>query len=465
MKVFASQPFRHLGVDYPSGWINLPDDLAAELMRLWFVSDKDYPLIVNQSVKNVNSESDIHANFDGVAKVGNQLITGDGRTLTPTGLAGIKLAGNLATFRSNFIPLKNKLLNTIHNKNNTRIMFAGDSTTIGKQEGPESGEIFESFVTQAAEQLKQSLINCGYQSHYGGSGNVSSGANNINAIDTRVGVLSAAWTIFNSGKGVGMGGLRNFSTTDPITITPNLPCNSIDIYYVNTTGYDPFIIEADGIQIGTATISGVGTISKVTASTGVDSVQGTVFSLHKAATNSAGMIIIGWECYDNNTKRLELINVGISSQLVSSWLPNSANYWESLPVIALSTAKVDALCLNYGINHWLSGFSVSAFKANYVTIIEYCLGNSVPIILMLPNPSPDSSIPYTKQLPFILALLELAEAYSLPVIDTFYAWETADIAYGNGWHRGLLDVHPSSTGYAVIGGYFASLINFILKMV
>lgn len=367
----------------------------------------------------------------------------------------------------NLTPFKSALKKTQHGKSNTRAIFWGDSITIGFNEGPQAGEILESYPTQAAEQLKLSLIPAGHQTGYGGSGLALSDIA-LSSVDTRFAALGGGWQAFDSLSFHGAT-LWNNSTINPITFTPNLPCNAIDVYYLDVSGYDPFVVKAGATTIGTATITATNLVKKLTCTTGSAAVSGTVFTIQKALADAKNLIVVGFECYDTAIKQLTVVNSGIHGALLTSNLAvANTQFWQAMRMMTDSNSpvKFDLVAINYGVNHWANvGLNpVATFQTALDTLaVSPLVAASIPVLLFTPPPSPSSVCAYATQKTYVDAILSVALTYNVAVIDVWNAWQ-GNWEYGNalGYYRAGADVHPSQLGYGVIAGYFRKFINAII---
>ncbi|MCK9622158.1 MAG: hypothetical protein M0R47_16680 [Methylobacter sp.] len=367
--------------------------------------------------------------------------------------------------KTKYTRLTNAIRNTIAGVSNTRILFAGDSTTAGVTTDS-LNSIPNSFATRLSEILTNSVAPAGWQSHYGTANDNTNGLA-LHASDNRLLDLPAGWATFSPGTGICGASITNASNTNPITFTPATNTDTLDVYYIDAGAtYNQFEIKVGATVIGTATPSGSNSVKKLTGST---TLGANTYTIQRGATGAGGMIIVGFEAYDSAKKEISLINTGIGGSFLKTWLAKTpTQFWDALRILtdAGSAAKFDAVVLGYGINHWANSATNSAadFGVQLDLVASYLAAANIPLIIKTPAPSPTSVASYALQKTYVDEIYKTAATYGLLVVDTFNVWNSDfSAAYANGWMTAIGDVHPSKLGYMVEAGYLADAIKYILR--
>ncbi len=445
---------------------------------------------------------------------------------------GVAVGGNAAIKNlniKNYTQLANSIRKTIIGLSNTRILFVGDSTTTGTGGNPLGNNLVaHSHTKRFTDGLIAIGINASNQSYYGtdrlGSGlnvvpitlsdnrvsigvktDISalvSGSNyvittlgtgnwlSIGATKLLVGEMFIKNSVAYSGTGsaneytlnhkdsmqgwqhfsTGIGGglITNNSTVSPITFTPTIKTDTLIVYYLDNSGYDPFTVKVGAGVIGTATISGSSSIKSLVAKTG-NLAELNTYTIQRSG-NGGNLIIVGFEAIDSAKKEVSIINAGQGgSFLTTSFALASTSYWNSLSAITAGAAKFDAVVIDFGINHWdnYKTSNPNLFETAMNLAVSTITAAAIPIILVAPQvvpvtTGPDSPAIATQQL-YIDAIYRTAATYGLAVIDLFNTWGTYSDINSNGWNGYNGDVHPSAVGYQVKSAYFTDFIQQIIK--
>ena len=390
----------------------------------------------------------------GTHQIGGTLYAYDGANYSSVGQNNATVNFNPIKYQS----LQSAILKTLHGTSNTRIMFIGDSTTIGNNETANQ-EIFQGYPYQASQQIGKALCQTGHQAHYGPNPNTY--GTDLSTVDNRLLNLSAAWSIYNTGPAFGYGLLRNATTLDPITFTPNVNTDTIDVYYMDGGGPDAFTIKVGATTIGTAANAGDYAVKKVTGTT---TLGANTYTIQKAVAGN-NIFILGFEAYNSAQKEITCINIGTTASKLDYWLsqPNpvaTSQSWTGLFALTQTVLKPDLVCINFGINHWTNSvtYTPQSFKDQLTFIVSTLVAANVPVLLFTPPPSPSATVSLAIQKQYVDAILSIAYTYNISVIDVFNKWGTHEYGDAANWYVSSGNVHPSRAGYGVIGSYFSKFL-------
>jgi len=339
---------------------------------------------------------------------------------------------------------------------NAKVLFLGDSTTAG---------FFATGVNSAgcrplatADVFAQSLSSgVGY---YGNTiGDPTNGAATFQAYDTRW-VFDPAWAV---GAVVGLGGgTIGAATTVAVTTTTFSPVqafDTIDIYYIQNSGYGTLQLNVDGgAQLG-ATINCSGTLSIVkttrTCTLGVH-------VLNFVKPIGGNVLLIGVSTYNSAVKGIECLNAG-KGGLTSTAAALSANAWD--PAVATSIGTIaqiapDLTIINLTINDWIGAVAPATYTTNIQKLIDaYRLYGDV--ILQTGVPEAPGTVSIANQRLIVSAMRNLAVDNGIPILDVHQIWGDYNYAKDTlGYFAPTNDlVHPGATGYAAIAVSAKALIG------
>jgi len=430
-------------------------------------------------VTNFNTLADIPPGFVGTAAVGFDTFIGDGISFIPSSIksGAVKFHGNLATLKEQYRTLANAIRATLNGTANTRILLNGDSTTLGSGE-LSTLQVPNSYVHRAAEIINKRIVKGGWQSNYGSI--VGGPTFTFSTQDTRLLDYPAGWSTFdlgtvgnNTNKGRSIGGslAYNNTTTNPITFTPSAVTDTLDVYYVDVgAGYNTFSVKVGGVQIGAlAAPTGSASIKKLSVSTGVAAALNT-YTIQREVTGT-GAMIVGFEAYNSAEKEITFVNAGCGGTFIDTNLAQTttATYYTALKMLtdATSTVKFNAVCINFGINHWLNSTAQTA--VNFESSLNYAVSTlvtaGIPVVLFIP---PKSGLTVGSPLVtdaimqgYVDAIYRTATTYSLAVIDIYSKFGSNATAKTLGYMH-TDNVHITNVGYSKIASYFADFINYLV---
>lgn len=350
---------------------------------------------------------------------------------------------------------------------NFSVLCMGDSTTAGYNGISTANEVGNSWVRRLADQLTAMGIQAGWQNVIGDH-NATGNLAGLSAYDTRVSSVPAGWGQFGTpGNYLGYDLFYNNSTTNPLTFTPTVQTDSLDVYYLDISGYSPITIKSGAAGAttpttgGTVTITGASTIKKATATYTLGSNVWTI-----AGNGTAPVILVGWSAYNSANREISLLNCGNGGQS-SGQITHAAQFWESLSSISSGASAL--ICplaiISFGINDGVYNTG-SALYGNLSTAIAALQaardanGNGTDVLLMIPPPSSTASVSAAQQAIIVAAYYQLAAAYGVALVDLSQRWVSFTSANGYGYFGD--GVHPSSpVGYtdmaAAIAQFFKRL--------
>lgn len=341
---------------------------------------------------------------------------------------------------------------------NMNVFCLGDSTTAGANENTPATNpncISYSYPRRLADQLTASGIAASWQNVIGdhASNQLSLGElTGIATLDSRVTTLPAGWAAFagSIGTSVGYNHYTNSTTTNPLTFTPTVSTDTLEVYYLDQPGYSA-ITALGGAAGATAsspasvTPGGTGRIKTATftcAGTSVWKISG---------SGAANMILIGWKAYNATTKEVSLLNAGNFS-MKSDQPVLTGSYWKALDALTLNNSSLISplLIYQFGINDWINNYTTAQTLANIATLATNQVSAGGEMLLVVPPPSPTASALTAQQQLQIAAIYQAAKQYGFAVVDLTKRWTSQATSFPGGYYRGAGDVHPSVMGYTDI---------------
>jgi lysophospholipase L1-like esterase len=305
-----------------------------------------------------------------------------------------------------------------------RIVCLGDSTTAGYGAPGRSG----AWPRQLAEQMAwRGGRETGFFS------NAGLGA----TYDSRM-VRGAGWSA-DTTKGLGGGFHRNLTVTaQPMTFTPQLPFDQVELYLYGATSLrvtigtgTPVVVTGDfGNAVGKRTV----TCAEAGLGRGAHPVA-------MVALNDSGHV--GLDCHDAATG-VNVMNAGVSGWKAADFVAADFGVADTLDVLA-----PDLVIVNVGINDWNGGTTQTAFRAAAQTVIDRAAAAGADVLLCVPiDTGAASRATFAQSLGDLATLNGLAAPLDLGLALGTLAQATAagDMIDG---------LHPSTQGY----GKIAALIR------
>lgn len=375
------------------------------------------------------------------------------------GVGGNPELGNSSATLPNFnVALQKVIAGTA----STRILFIGDSTTLGVgSNGSDTSGNWpsNSFPKKISDLFNAANVNSHWNSWFGGgfSGNPGS----VPLCDARVtGAVSGAWSIFDSThNSLGGGLLTASSSSSSISFLPTTNVDTFNMFYVNNgSGWGEFSFNING---GTATIVNVaGSGTGATAHNLISSsISGTLGSntVNISQTGSGSVFFCGVEAFNSANKWVSVCNTGWGGATSGNWNSTIDNYAPATSVVA-SCLSPSLTVISLGINDWRNSVSTTTYSNNIQALITNykAVGD---VMLVSPPPSEDNvGAPVNSvQATYVAVLKALAASNNIPLVDVFNTWGTWATANANGWMTD--NYHPNGTGYQLIANMVYNAIR------
>ncbi|WP_162175577.1 SGNH/GDSL hydrolase family protein [Brevundimonas bacteroides] len=305
-----------------------------------------------------------------------------------------------------------------------KIVCLGDSTTAGYGSPGRSG----SWCRQLAEQMGwRGARETGLFSDAG------LGA----TYDSRM-VRGAGWAA-DTTKGLGGGFYRNLTlTANPMTFTPQLPFEAVDLFLYGTTSLRVTIGAGTPVVVTGAFGAAVGKRTVTCAQAGLG--RG-AHAVSLVALNTSGHV--GLDCYDAGTG-ISVMNAGVSGWKAADFVLATYGVADTLDVL-----EPDLVIYNVGINDWGVPTGETPWKGSVQTVIERAVAVGADVLLCVPINTGNGNRPaFAQYLNDLATLNGLVQPLDLGLALGNLAQATAA--------GDMIDsLHPSTQGY----GKIAALIR------
>jgi lysophospholipase L1-like esterase len=297
--------------------------------------------------------------------------------------------------------------NAFNGVSNSRIMCLGDSTTVGTGSvtgGVGAGIKLLSYPTLLAKILTANGYPASVESVFGDFGY---GQANSAVYDSRI-----VWGDFSPQSVRGPGG-QSFgalvTSTNPMTFTPNVQTDTLDVYFATNAGLGGFSVSADAGGATNYSTSAAAGYGKITFSSG--SLASHVYKI-KAIDNNH-LFIVGMVAYNSAVKQVSILNMGYGGSLA---VENSSNLWQSLSAVVAAYAP-SLVIIDIGINDALSGTALSTFQTQVQTQISAAVNNNADVLLVIPIPTNPASIAASVTAGYQGVIRGLAQSNNVPLLD------------------------------------------------
>lgn len=320
---------------------------------------------------------------------------------------------------------------------NARMLFIGDSTTLGyESNGSTTGNMKPlSTPTQVSNLLAKSGYPSGWQ-NFMGNGFASTGNNTVQW-DNRL-VVGTGW-LNSTATGYFVGG-EVFTTTNAtgsLSFTPTVATDTFVVWYWGFSGSGTLSLDVNGT--GTTNHS----TSNGTATIGSFTITGTKgMNAYNTKWVSGTLFILGFEAYDSTVKQVSCLNAGWWGSDSYNWANMLA---ESFVSNFISPLAPDLTVITLGINDWNQNHPVAQVYANIQNIITQATVSG-DVIVVSDNLT-DSGATQAQQLPYDQSMFGLAYANNYPFIDNWARWNNANQVISDGL-LGSDRTHPTGAGYA-----------------
>jgi lysophospholipase L1-like esterase len=365
--------------------------------------------------------------------------------VAPGGTASIPIdiSGVFNLNPANYKNARKALANVKAGVSNMQVLCLGDSTTAGNNGSTTVNEVSNSWVHQLATQLTAQGIPTGWQNIMGDKGlGTWVGVAGAAGYDIKLTTVPAGWNVQSGSTGGQM--FQNSSTTNPLTYTPTVVTDTLDLYYLDSVASS--VITVKGGAAGATASSPTGTtpaasgrVKKVTFTCAGTS----VWTLAVDGINWTD--ILGWHVYNAATKEVSLLNCG-QNGVTSSTFNNTTALYQSLSAISNSpSGMISPLALiSLGINDAAQGLQ-AGFYANMYAIITALQAASTDVLLIVP-PTPSTVTATADKWQVITnAYYQLASTYKLALVDL--GQRNGDYTTANAAGYMGDTVHPNNVGY------------------
>ena len=331
---------------------------------------------------------------------------------------------------------------------NAKIMLIGDSTTTGFYAGGAGGGGYDSVQTLSYPARVAASLRSRYTVYTDNfAGCQPANITYASTADPKL-TFGAGWSA--TGFSVGLF-YSNTTVASSITYAPSAVIDTVDVYYLQFSGYDTFDISVDGVQQGANVVTN-GATSVLKATRTVPLGQHVV-AINKHGT-TPNCVIIGISCYNSQSRGIELFNAGSSGATSTNWA-NVAQVWSPSSVAAgnpWSVFQPDLAVIMLGINDWQGAVAPATYSTNIQTLITALQTAGADVVLMTSVPTASGTTAVATQLGIMQALRNLASQDGLPLVEVYSAYGSYVIAQGNlGYYLpGNTAVHPGTTGYQAI---------------
>jgi lysophospholipase L1-like esterase len=327
---------------------------------------------------------------------------------------------------------------------NARVLLIGDSETAGYGANNNVSNITNGWPAQLAP-----LVG-------GGIGSISSTIgwlHNGEGLNSDSRVSFGGWT--NETAGV-IGAEQIYIAASPATAATFLPTNNVDTFVVYSyieSGFDTLDVAINGTPVGTVNQNGTPgnnvTNNAFTATLGSNTIGFT------DGTNGSYVDVLGVYTYNSAVKEISLMNAGWNGASAATWVGASNQFgftWSYGSVGFLNQLNPALIIIQLGANDCNGSISIPSFTSNMQTLITIAKSSNASVMIAsdVPVESKDCSSYGT-------AMQSLAVVNNIPFMDFFQNFGSWANANTNGW---MFDgLHPNSTGYGVMAGIYAQILD------
>lgn len=336
-----------------------------------------------------------------------------------------------------------------------KILFFGDSTTIGSGAGSSGnvnmvGAWTKSFPNQITKQLAAVGIADSSNSYLSNQNSAGTGVA-YNSYDPRL-VEGSGWA---DGAGFFIaGGTTYVSTgTGTLAFTPTGQTDTADVYWYNN----------NNAATATVNVNGGATLATLTAS-GTQSVTKTTVTFTKGANtiNVVGggatqFYMMGVMAYDSTTPAIDIIQAGNYGSTVSTWTSNSSI--APGPSFAGATgllAKMapDLVVVDLTINDANTGTTAASYTANLAILVQAIQANGADVLLVSGTPSNTSA---TGIATIVGAMSSYADSNGIVFLDVNARWVNYTVSNALGWFY-TDGIHPNAIGYQDVAQFISTFL-------
>lgn len=332
--------------------------------------------------------------------------------------------------------------------NTARVLFIGDSTTVGKAANYASTGDWKTngYIGQLSRMLNTAGINAHFNSFIG-SGN---GFNNA-TFDPRI-TVGAGWAADAIYPTAGGQPYTATGATSSLSFLPTVNVDTFNLFVLKISGFGTITYNINGGSASTFSENGANNTILTLTKTG----SLTASTLNVDYVSGGKVSLVGVEAYDSSKSWISLINAGSSSSRSVDWAVAN-NPYSPANCIGIYAPVLTSICL--GINDWAQGggTDITTFIAN----IQLLITNALAIgdcMLVAPAPSAISVKTLEFQQTYIAALYSLAVLNNIPLIDFFSRLTSYEISNPIGYYFDTL--HPNGTAY---GDQATAIFNLLMS--
>jgi len=218
-------------------------------------------------------------------------------------------------------------------------------------------------------------------------------------------------------------GIQMSAATGSLVWQPNTPYDRTDIYTTSGGATRDLGVQFGGGAVNTITTPALSfQKTTLTKTLGQEPINFT-----KGATSGAVIQIV--DTYNTADPRIRFANLGRSGWSTVDWTVATD---ARSPFNSLRALNPLAIILDEGPNAWRDGVPAATMKAKLQTEIDNNIDQSD---MILASPFPGSVAAYPSQVPYQMAIRELAISNNLPLIDFTRSLETWEISNPQGYYR------------------------------
>lgn len=265
---------------------------------------------------------------------------------------------------------------------NKRVLFIGDSTTVGVGASPVASDVNGSRPFSFPLKTRDRLVALG----------IPSIAESVCA-DQSNGITNASWngyrpdvvvtgTLATSSQSPTVGGVGiRQAAGAALTFTSGVAVDRVEFAYPRASTYGVLALQIDG---GTATtysqVNATADYVKTVVDAGALATHAFRFAV-SSGTAHGPFFINAW---NSAVPSVQIFNAGSRNWRTADWVVATV---PASPLNAIAVIDPDICVINLGINDYRqSGTTIAAFKANMQTIINACVAAGAIVILVVPTP-------------------------------------------------------------------------------
>lgn len=259
--------------------------------------------------------------------------------------------------------------------------------------------------------------------------------------DARIAIGSWANWGFNS---VGGNYYASSSATGPLAFTPAAPVDTFVVWFTrNNVSAGTLAYNVNGGSAGTQSQAGTSALASVTITCplGVNTLN---------LTNSTGtgfVYVTGIEAYDSTRKCVNVLNAGWAGSTTADWTTAVLAAYDPYNLSALSP---DLTVIQLGSNDMNVPVNVGAYAKNLQTLVTAAKVTGDVVLQTFPPSVVATYGPLAMQAQYYQAILALAAANNVPVVDVFGRWVSYELSSPLGYYSTVSPIHPQGAGLADI---------------